>query len=66
MLLMVFFMLMMMLSVGLILIGLLYKACPNGWQRRCTNPAEAQALPREGASALVILPCAHAPDVSQC
>ena len=39
---------------NLVLIGLLYKAYPDGCQHRFTNPAEAKALPRQGASALVL------------
>ena len=38
-----------------VLIGLLYMTYPNGCQHRCTSPAEAKALPREGTSALVML-----------
>ena len=36
------------------MIGLLYKAYPDGCQHRVMNPAQAKALPREGASALII------------
>ena len=41
-------------TLDLVLIGLLYKAYPDGCQHRFTNPAEAKALPRQGASALVL------------
>ena len=34
---------------------MLYKAYANGCQHRFTNPAEAKALPHEGASVLVRL-----------
>ncbi len=51
MLLMVMIMRMMMLSVGLILIGLLYKAHPNCWHHRCTILLRLS----EGALALVML-----------
>ncbi len=36
-----------------VVVGLLYKAEPDGCQHRFTNPAEAKALPHEQASALV-------------
>ncbi len=31
------------------------QGCPDGCQHRFTDPAEAQALPQEGASALVFI-----------
>ncbi len=59
---------------GFVLIGLLYKAYPDGCQHRFTSPAEAKALPHEGASALVVcvlhqlisgvlLDCCHVPSL---
>ena len=42
-----------MWTFDVVLIGLVYKAYPDGCQQRCTNPAEAKALPHEGALALV-------------
>jgi len=42
----------------LVVIGMLYKAAPNGCQHRFTNPADAKNLPHEGALALVML-CHH-------
>ena len=47
----------------LVLTGLLYKAYPNACQHRFTSPAEAKALPCEGALALVIEQ-AHMPRVT--
>jgi len=38
-------------------IGIFYKASPNGCRHKFTNPVEAKALPHEGASALVRVSC---------
>ncbi len=45
--------------INLVLIGLLYQAYPDGCQYRFTNLAEAKALTREGASALVMIYAMH-------
>ncbi len=39
--------------IDLVMIGLLYMAYPDGCQHTIFIPAEAKALPHEGASALV-------------
>jgi len=41
------------LHLDLVVIGLLYMAYPDGCRHKIFIPAEAKALPREGASALV-------------
>ncbi len=39
--------------IDLVVIGLLYMTYPDGCQHELFIPAEAKALPRQGASALV-------------
>ncbi len=44
-----------LLNFTLVLIGLIYRTSHDVCHQKCTSPVEANALPREGTSALVML-----------